>query len=359
MSVTTTIVSTAQPRFSILNPLDEIVPAGGSAGSAAIMGSGLTKPMVNQFITSLFKILDPSDPIEQWQDTLSQKIICWGAEVLNTAEEMEREWSYGGLSHDRITIFIGTAHKNITTLMREILIDPLTDKPLVDPYLDRDWVWEKQALDDYQRLTDLSPFDGIKMQIKAHTLAKQMLGWVHTLPAEFLPQVVHSKELTAAAPMALTVAAEVDSKESKESKILKVQLLAQKSITIEKTRNRTKLIEEAAAVLVIFDRKMDKRVEEEKLALKKQQEANEQNQKQQVATLEQTHQKTIASFQTNLGNVTQHVSTLQGQLVSTQSIVARQGSEIRQLNSKYCESQKKIERLENEAFRKQDNCTIL
>ena len=118
-----------------------------------------------------------------YSDFLSRKIFLWSHSVIQDA---------GQLSPNDEAGIEQLAHERIDELIREILINPLDDRNLLeDPILLRDWVWERWVYEDCRTLFVTSPLDGGAMTLRnegggviqpsPHLLVKAMLVWLHTI----------------------------------------------------------------------------------------------------------------------------------------------------------------------------------
>ncbi len=131
------------------------------------------------------QLIDILDRYESWHDPFSERLFRWGVEILpsNLPEghiPSEEEIAYGAQKVDELT--------------REILISPLDRAPLREPVLERQWLWERWQLEDFQTLFLLSPFDGMPFEeIQRHRFAEELLYWLQSL-AENIPSSGESSD---------------------------------------------------------------------------------------------------------------------------------------------------------------------
>lgn len=117
----------------------------------------------------LDRLADILERFQNCNDDLSQQLFKWGSNAViltAIAEGMD-------LSEFKVKV-----EKELETLAREILVNPMTHQPLQVPLIDREWVWEKSILDDYLELSNISPFDGLPIQAKTHEFALAMINWL-------------------------------------------------------------------------------------------------------------------------------------------------------------------------------------
>ncbi|MCH9609322.1 MAG: hypothetical protein S4CHLAM45_07940 [Chlamydiales bacterium] len=102
---------------------------------------------------------------EQWDDPLSIRIHTWVGEAIEDISSSERTEEVAQAAIDRL---------------KEILSNQMDGSPLHHPILDRSWTWEKTDLDNYKKLSLLSPHDGkpFEAEEKEHLFAKAMLAWM-------------------------------------------------------------------------------------------------------------------------------------------------------------------------------------
>lgn len=107
-------------------------------------------------------------------DAKSKSIHFWGKGVLKAVIEHK---------DDPIEVIDTIARVKITVLGTEILVDPVTDRPLREPVLERDVTWEWSTHEEYRRLFKKSPFDGLDMLEKPplHEYVAAMVKWMNSV----------------------------------------------------------------------------------------------------------------------------------------------------------------------------------
>lgn len=142
------------------------------------------------------------------EDPLSLKLHDFVEEIFALEEEikvlpLQQEKSLG--------ILLDKAKILIKKLRETVLVDSLFGMPLNNPVREGVWVWDAQILRACQNtyralgitpespLTE-TPFEGLE----GHDFATEMLGFIRTLPAEFLLPTLH-EELAIASPEELYV----------------------------------------------------------------------------------------------------------------------------------------------------------
>lgn len=262
------------------------------------------------------------DKFSAWQDPLSLSLFTWGVDVLTVAPQIRNPGSYRQI-----------ALPKIDALFKEMLIDSLHHAPLSNPYLDRTWIWEKRDLDEYLKLAQRSPFDGLEMKPEPHSFAKEMVDWARSMPEVSFPAQFASAAVAATAASAV-IPAEITTKE-KEAQILSVMLLAQKSISLSLTKKHHKQILNASAVMDKFQKKLEENVKKETEAFQKKAEDHEKEVKSKIDQLEQKHIGTVNSLQSRIGDISTRLSSTENILGTTRSTVTSQQAQIRQLQEAY------------------------
>jgi hypothetical protein len=108
-------------------------------------------------------------------DTLSQDLLLWGTGVLRTIVE-HRDDSEDGIAT--------LAQERLGVLSREILINPIDQRPLEDPVIERGWTWEHRMHAEYRNFFLTSPLDDQPMSSEpsSHLFASEMIHWMHRVP---------------------------------------------------------------------------------------------------------------------------------------------------------------------------------
>ena len=141
-------------------------------------------------------------------DPLSMKLHDFIDEIFALEEEikvlpLEDEASVG--------ILLDKVKTMIKKLRDCVLVDSLFGMPLNNPVRHGEWVWDEQILqacqNTYQAIGIIpeSPLTETPFEdLHAHTFAREMLGFIRTLPPEFLLPTLH-EELAIASPEELHV----------------------------------------------------------------------------------------------------------------------------------------------------------
>ncbi len=130
------------------------------------------------------ELIEILDRYETWNDPFSQRLFRWGVEILpahlpDDYVPNEEEVAYGA--------------QKIEELRKQILISPLDRAPLREPVLEREWLWERWQLEDFQTLYHLSPFDGMPFEeIRRHRFAEELLYWLQSLAENRSPSLGES-----------------------------------------------------------------------------------------------------------------------------------------------------------------------
>lgn len=127
----------------------------------------LTPQLYQTAVTELADILRESAAFDE-PDALFLRLQNWGIEVINTP-----------ITED----FQQKAAAKIDELRYEILADPfdLSDKPrlVVEPLYDGEWIWSKPTLNEYLKVSRVSPFTPeMVLQPKAHKCAQKICVWL-------------------------------------------------------------------------------------------------------------------------------------------------------------------------------------
>lgn len=113
-----------------------------------------------------------------WKDPLSIRLFKWGSKVLSI--------NLTNITTAPLVVELGT--ERIEKLREKIVINFVDLKStLKEPMLDRKWTWEKSVLENYLKLSSLSPFDEQPIQAVPHTFAHEILAWanrIYPLPAD-------------------------------------------------------------------------------------------------------------------------------------------------------------------------------
>lgn len=136
-----------------------------------------TQPLVSpdtyrQYVDRLVPILES---FEESTDFLSGRLRRWGIEVFELAS------SHSSGSLEAISRL---ANEKLEELTKEILIDPLLNRPLQDPIIERNWVWERSVHTECRVLfPEGSPLDSETMGTnpEPHFFALAMLVFVRSV----------------------------------------------------------------------------------------------------------------------------------------------------------------------------------
>lgn len=275
-------------------------------------------------------LLEIFERYDKWNDPLSAKIYSWGSKVIEDFgnrvinQEVEAE-----------------ARARIRTLKTEILVDSLYKRTLVDPKLDRVWVYEASFLNRYQRQFVQSPFDGETITARTHDFAKDMIAWVNSLPSE-ANQKEDSVGDTHSFSTSLTTQELISTAE-----LIGIIHTAQTRIAVEKSHQQGIAAEKAKAEAVRIEVETKAHVEQEVKRAQELADEHETRLDERISGIEAAQQERVNILQGRNAECNQKLNTAQGQISQLQQASSSQMTEIQRLRQLYNQKQREVNDLRN------------
>lgn len=106
-----------------------------------------------------------------YNDPLSERVVVWHKSTMDSLSNLKKN----GANTQELECGL---HESINSLRQEILVNPLDGSRLKQPFLERNWVWERWMHDDCSTLSPHSPLDNQPMDgATPHEFASEMLAW--------------------------------------------------------------------------------------------------------------------------------------------------------------------------------------
>lgn len=294
-----------------------------AASNATII---ILPPIKHKHPTAIERLTIIVDTYSHWRDALSIAMINWADKVFTDAKSIAEN------------LILTSAIERIHILVNEILINPLNQSPLREPQLVGNQVLEKDVVMFCAAEGNKSPYDDSELNFRPHLFAKDMIEWVHSLPAEILPKEM-AAEIALKANVAKNTAVQkaggtavVSTAAAEGNLILKmIKLQAQKVITLEKIQLKTQEFELATENLTNFNCALAEKVKEETEKFKKLAAAHSEALNAKVNQFESSQKKTADSFQSRLVGLKRQIEFLKSQLTSSNAVLSQQAAHIESL----------------------------
>lgn len=249
---------------------------------------------------------------KNWEDNLSYNLFNWSARVLDLSLSITDEKSY-----------LVTVRKEVSTLINEILINPLNPSRLLErPCTDGYYAWEARYLDFYlekvqgTELENTSPFTGELIARKTHSFAIDVFNWANTLPG------IDSQQ---AGGGGLSDA-------EKGTIIIRI-MIAQKAITAQKFAKQEEIIKKWASTLEATKNELNAKLKEEVSAANQRAEDSEKAINEKIRSLEEAQQNACKILRSNISDAFHRLSVNKSMLSNSQATVNAQQNEISQLRA--------------------------
>lgn len=299
-----------------------------------------------------------------WLDDLSQHLFRWGSDV--SLECLDSPLAEAPL--------LQLVQQRIQTLVKDILVHPITRFPLNSPYLDRTWIWEERLLKCHLSSGDTrSIYDGQLIQAISHTFAQQMIAWVKNLPSEIWSEEI-SKAMDAKAKSEASTGLVIRRDSPESQMLLAMQGLAHVIITqnakmnehnikmTEELRNQTRHITAATHGLQELGKELADDIAEHKERTERTFKEHVAATAANIATLEQRQEQWRNIVETNFKNQFDQVNQKLAQTDRRLTETEREAANQKQINAEQArlsaERQRELEDLKQKLKDEKNRCII-
>ncbi len=128
----------------------------------------------------------------QWKDSTSLRLHKWGDKTVRLHTPIPSQDTQA---------FFNVIKNRLEKILGDILLSPIGGAPLAEPVIERDWIWEKETLDEFIALfkrafpsqDPLSPLDNKKLEtMRPHAFAKAIVTWINALPIIYEQKTVEA-----------------------------------------------------------------------------------------------------------------------------------------------------------------------